>query len=79
MSFFLGVTVNHGRALIPNLAVLDLSLFFFPAFCRQDEIESKLLKIEGMIASIGRHIYTGESAPGSHNTKITHSETDLGG
>ncbi|XP_057713581.1 carbonic anhydrase 6 [Corythoichthys intestinalis] len=29
------------------------------SFCRQDEIESKLLKIEGLITSLGRHVYSG--------------------
>ncbi|KAG7227099.1 hypothetical protein INR49_022446 [Caranx melampygus] len=29
------------------------------SFCRQDEIESKLLKIEGLITSLGKHIHTG--------------------
>ncbi|XP_015192367.2 carbonic anhydrase 6 isoform X1 [Lepisosteus oculatus] len=33
------------------------------AFCRQEEIESKLLKIEGMINSLGKQIQTG-SLPG---------------
>lgn len=75
MSFFLGVTVNQGRGLIPKLAFLNLFLFFFPAFCRQDEIESKLLKIEGLITSIGRNIYTGESVP---DTGLTLSQTDFG-
>ncbi|KAL6119794.1 ca6 [Pungitius sinensis] len=28
-------------------------------FCRQDEIESKLLKIEGLITSLGKHIHSG--------------------
>ncbi|KAJ4934629.1 hypothetical protein JOQ06_007414 [Pogonophryne albipinna] len=32
-------------------------------FCRQDEIESRLLKIEGLITSLGKHIYTS----GHHN------------
>ncbi|XP_052340584.1 uncharacterized protein LOC118377945 isoform X36 [Oncorhynchus keta] len=29
-------------------------------FCRQDEIESKLLKIEGLITSLGKHIHSSE-------------------
>ncbi|XP_038578713.1 carbonic anhydrase 6 [Micropterus salmoides] len=28
-------------------------------FCRQDEIESRLLKIEGLITSLGKHMYSG--------------------
>lgn len=30
------------------------------AFCRQDEIESKLLKIEGLITSLGKHMISGD-------------------
>lgn len=33
---------------------------FFSAFCRQDEIESRLLNIEGLITSLGKHIHSGE-------------------
>nr|XP_057941241.1 uncharacterized protein LOC131137376 isoform X3 [Doryrhamphus excisus] len=29
-------------------------------FCRQEEIESKLLKIEGLITSLGKNVYSGE-------------------
>ncbi|XP_061700462.1 carbonic anhydrase 12 [Syngnathoides biaculeatus] len=29
------------------------------SFCRQDEIESKLLKIEGLITSLGKNVYAG--------------------
>ncbi|XP_077399956.1 carbonic anhydrase 6 [Vanacampus margaritifer] len=32
------------------------------SFCRQDEIESKLQKIEGMITSIGKNMYLGRQA-----------------
>ncbi|XP_034028102.1 carbonic anhydrase 6 [Thalassophryne amazonica] len=42
-------------------------------FCRQEEIESKLLKIEGLIASIGKHIYSG----GSHNVRFSRHERPL--
>lgn len=35
-------------------------VFFFSAFCRQDEIESRLLKIEGLITSLGKHIHSSE-------------------
>ncbi|XP_028309886.1 carbonic anhydrase 6 isoform X2 [Gouania willdenowi] len=40
-------------------------------FCRQDEIESKLLKIEGLITSLGKSIHTG----GLRNTGPTRHET----
>ena len=40
---------------------LPYSPFVSSAFCRQDEIESRLLKIEGLITSLGKHIHTGES------------------
>ncbi|KAI9530869.1 hypothetical protein NQZ68_000360 [Dissostichus eleginoides] len=41
-------------------------------FCRQDEIESRLLKIEGLITSLGKHIHTG----GHHNpSRPTRLET----
>ncbi|XP_061759957.1 carbonic anhydrase 6 [Nerophis ophidion] len=39
-------------------------------FCRQDEIESKLLKIEGLITSLGKSVYSGgrlqDSRPSKH-------------
>ncbi|XP_054634568.1 pentraxin-related protein PTX3 isoform X2 [Dunckerocampus dactyliophorus] len=39
-------------------------------FCRQDEIESKLLKIEGLITSLGKNVYSGggpqHSRPSKH-------------
>nr|XP_057941242.1 uncharacterized protein LOC131137376 isoform X4 [Doryrhamphus excisus] len=38
-------------------------------FCRQEEIESKLLKIEGLITSLGKNVYSGgpqHSRPSKH-------------
>ncbi|KAL3974348.1 hypothetical protein ACER0C_022974 [Sarotherodon galilaeus] len=40
-------------------------------FCRQDEIESRLLKIEGLITSIGKNIHSG----GFHSSRPTRYET----
>ncbi|XP_037129596.1 carbonic anhydrase 6 [Syngnathus acus] len=40
------------------------------SFCRQDEIESKLLKIEGLITSLGRTVYSG----GRHDSQPTKNE-----
>ncbi|XP_013875818.1 carbonic anhydrase 6 [Austrofundulus limnaeus] len=37
-------------------------------FCRQDEIESKLLKIEGLITSLGKNMYSGD-VPGSRPSR----------
>ncbi|KAM4737206.1 carbonic anhydrase 6 [Anableps anableps] len=42
-------------------------------FCRQDEIESKLLKIEGLITSLGKYIYSGGS-PSSRPSKYEHGD-----
>ncbi|XP_027026552.2 carbonic anhydrase 6 [Tachysurus fulvidraco] len=40
-------------------------------FCRQDEIEEKLLNIEGMITSLGKHIYSdGAIRPNRKETQI---------
>ncbi|TNN82955.1 Carbonic anhydrase 6 [Liparis tanakae] len=39
-------------------------------FCRQDEIESRLLKIEGLITSLGKHMHSG----GLRNSKPTRYE-----
>lgn len=42
------------------------------SFCRQDEIESKLLKIEGLITSIGKHLNSGGmqgSTPSKHDSR----------
>ncbi|XP_060750522.1 carbonic anhydrase 6 [Tachysurus vachellii] len=40
-------------------------------FCRQDEIEEKLLNIEGMITSLGKHIYSdGANRPNRRETQI---------
>lgn len=36
-------------------------------FCRQEEIESKLLKIEDLISSLGKHIYSGADSRPSKN------------
>ncbi|XP_077471766.1 carbonic anhydrase 6 isoform X1 [Stigmatopora argus] len=41
------------------------------SFCRQDEIESKLLKIEGLITSLGKHVYSG----GRRNQRPSKSES----
>lgn len=40
-------------------------------FCRQDEIESKLLKIEGLITSLGKNIHSG----GFRNSRPTRHES----
>lgn len=46
------------------LKILEINPCFhtlpLSAFCRQDEIESKLLKIEGLITSLGKHLYAGD-------------------
>lgn len=52
---------NVGRLRPESNLYLPYSLFVSSAFCRQDEIESRLLKIEGLITSLGKHIYTSES------------------
>ncbi|XP_023847597.1 carbonic anhydrase 6 [Salvelinus sp. IW2-2015] len=42
-------------------------------FCRQDEIESKLLKIEGLITSLGKHIHSsaiGEARPSKQEPRV---------
>ncbi len=46
------------------------SPFVFLAFCRQDEIESKLLKIEGLITSLGKHMHSGEWAVSHKTVKV---------
>ncbi|KAM4610668.1 carbonic anhydrase 6 isoform 2-T2 [Polymixia lowei] len=40
------------------------------AFCRQDDIESKLLRIEGLIMSLGKHIHSS----GVHNSRSNRNE-----
>uniref|UniRef100_A0AAZ3RIF0 Carbonic anhydrase 6 n=1 Tax=Oncorhynchus tshawytscha TaxID=74940 RepID=A0AAZ3RIF0_ONCTS len=42
-------------------------------FCRHDEIESKLLKIEGLITSLGNHIRSsaiGDARPSEHEPRV---------
>ncbi|KAF3696784.1 Carbonic anhydrase 6 [Channa argus] len=41
------------------------------SFCRQDEIESRLQKIEGLITSLGKHIVSG----GMSNSRVTKYES----
>uniref|UniRef100_A0A1A7XR16 Carbonic anhydrase 6 n=3 Tax=Iconisemion striatum TaxID=60296 RepID=A0A1A7XR16_9TELE len=42
------------------------------SFCRQDEIESKLLRIEGLVSSLGKNLYSG-GASGSGPSRYEHS------
>ena len=45
------------------VSTMSFSLNFrFLAFCRQDEIESRLLKIEGLITSLGKNMLSGKWA-----------------
>lgn len=62
---FLTIIVEHNQDLRPNV-IIFVYLLFFSAFCRQDEIESKLLKIEGLITSIGKNMHSGEWSLHSH-------------
>ncbi|XP_007570993.1 carbonic anhydrase 6 [Poecilia formosa] len=44
-------------------------------FCQQDEIESKLLKIEGLITSLGKNMYSGIGGrSSSRHSKYDHGE-----
>ncbi|XP_076027351.1 carbonic anhydrase 6 [Genypterus blacodes] len=42
------------------------------SFCRQDEIESRLLKIEGLITSLGKHIHSGGIRGSKPSTRREH-------
>lgn len=43
-----------------GLILICLTLFASAAFCLQDVIESRLEKIEGLITSLGKNLYSGE-------------------